>query len=321
MSLVIKLTFEILIIVAIGVIAAKTKIIDNNGKEKLSSLLVDLLLPVSMLASSQQPFTVNNLKGTVYIAIIAFVYYLIAFATGKLIGKIRGMDSAKVAMFTLLIAFANTGFIGMPILKQIIDDQGTLYGAIYNSVFDILYFSYGMYMLTSDRCIQNSDSLADYSSSKTEKISKFKELFKNPMIWIAFLTVILYIMPYRFPEVVTASFDLIGNCMMPVSMLVIGAEIAGMNIKTVIGHKSAYSVSMLRMILFPILTYVVMKIINVDFEVRATAVILAAMPSGSLNVIMAQKYKNNIEFATSAVMQNTILMVLTLPLFVYLIVK
>ena len=63
MSLVIKLTFEILIIVAIGVIAAKTKIIDNNGKEKLSSLLVDLLLPVSMLASSQQPFTVNNLKG------------------------------------------------------------------------------------------------------------------------------------------------------------------------------------------------------------------------------------------------------------------
>ena len=83
MSLVIKLTFEILIIVAIGVIAAKTKIIDNNGKEKLSSLLVDLLLPVSMLASSQQPFTVNNLKGTVYIAIIAFVYYLIAFATGR----------------------------------------------------------------------------------------------------------------------------------------------------------------------------------------------------------------------------------------------
>ena len=58
-----------------------------------------------------------------------------------------------------------------------------------------------------------------------------------------------------------------------------------MNIKTVIGHKSAYSVSMLRMILFPILTYVVMKIINVDFEVRATAVILAAMPSGSLNAV------------------------------------
>ncbi len=76
-----------------------------------------------------------------------------------------------------------------------------------------------------------------------------------------------------------------------------------MNIKTVIGHKSAYSVSMLRMILFPILTYVVMKIINVDFEVRATAVILAAMPSGSLNVIMAQKYKNNIEFAINVVIE------------------
>lgn len=321
MSLVIQLTLKILIIVAVGFIAAKLNIIDNIGKEKLSSILVNLLLPVSMLVSSQQPFAINNLKGVAYIAIIAFVYYLIAFVTGKLIGKISSMDGAKVAMFTLLISFANTGFIGMPILKQVLGDQGTLYGAIYNSVFDILYFSYGMYMLTSDKCIQNSDSLTNYRQNKTEKISKFKELFKNPMIWIAFLTVILYIMPYRFPDVVTESFDLIGSCMMPVSMLVIGAEIAGMNIKTVIRHKAAYSVSMFRMIIFPLLTYVVMKIINADFDVMATAVILAAMPSGSLNVIMAQKYKNNVEFATSAVMQNTILMVLTLPFFVYLIAK
>lgn len=40
-----------------------------------------------------------------------------------------------------------------------------------------------------------------------------------------------------------------------------------------------------------------MKLIGVKFEVAATVVILSAMPSGSLNVVMAQKYKNNPEFA------------------------
>ena len=42
------------------------------------------------------------------------------------------------------------------------------------------------------------------------------------------------------------------------------------------------------------------------------------MPSGSLNVIMGQKYENNARFAATAVMQNTILMIITLPVFAYL---
>ena len=44
-----------------------------------------------------------------------------------------------------------------------------------------------------------------------------------------------------------------------------------------------------------------MKLIGVKFEVAATVVILSAMPSGSLNVVMAQKYKNNPEFAKKKV--------------------
>lgn len=45
---------------------------------------------------------------------------------------------------------------------------------------------------------------------------------------------------------------------------------------------------------------------------------LREMPSGSLNVVMAQKYKNNPEFAATTIMQNTILMIVTLPIFTYL---
>ena len=63
------------------------------------------------------------------------------------VGKAAGFERKKRVIFTLLIAFANTGFVGLPVLTQLIGESGMLYGAIYNCVFDILYFSYGLYLL------------------------------------------------------------------------------------------------------------------------------------------------------------------------------
>ena len=150
MNLVITLTFKILILVIIGYIAKVIGIIDDVGKDTLSSLLVNLFLPVSMIASSQQKFDITHLRGVASVALIALIYYIITFLIGRIIARICRMDTNKSAMFILLIAFANTGFVGMSVLTELIGVTGTLYGAIYNSVFDILFFSYGNSIISSE---------------------------------------------------------------------------------------------------------------------------------------------------------------------------
>ena len=302
MDLVLELTIKIMILAAIGFAAAKAGIIDDTGKEKLSSLLVNLLLPVSMIASSQQPFGMEHLKGAGSIVCIALIYYFLAFAIGIAVGRLTKMNVDRTAMFTLLITFANTGFIGMPLLGQVIGETGTFYGAIQNSVIDVFYFSVGIYVLQG-----KEKGRIDGRSS-----------LSNLMIWIAVITVFLYVLPWRFPTVITDSLAILGDCMMPVSMLIIGAEIAGMKVKRVLTDRASYGVSLFRMFLCPTITFWVMKLLHVEVEVAATAVILCAMPSASLNVIMGQKYKNNAEFAAAAVMQNTMIMIGTLPFFTFL---
>ncbi|MGN0378372.1 MAG: hypothetical protein ACI4EU_02150, partial [Butyrivibrio sp.] len=69
--------------------------------------------------------------------------------------------------------------------------------------------------------------------------------------------------------------------------------------------------------LIPAATFALMKFIHMEYEVAVTAVLLSAMPSASLNVVMSQKYKNNTEFAATVIMQNTILMIATLPVITY----
>ena len=299
MNLVVGLTLKIFIIMAIGFGAKKFGIIDEQCKDKMSSLLVNLLLPVSMLASSQQAFNMENLKGVVLIAVITVLYYVVTIVAGGFVGKIFGMDDAKSAMFTLLVAFANTGFVGLPILGTVAGKTGTLYGAVYNSVFDVLYFTYGIYLL---------------SSEKKDGIN-LKKILLNPMI------IILYAVPFRMPIVVTESLGLIGDCMMPVSMLLIGAEIASMNVKEILCDRDSYIVSLFRMLIIPFVMYILMVSLKIEHQAASAIIILSAMPSATLNVIMGQKYDNNPKFAACAIMQNTLIMLVTLPLFVWICSK
>lgn len=302
MTLALNLTAKIGILMMIGFWGKKAGLLDEVCKEKLSNLLVNLLLPINMIVSSQQAFQMNQLMGAGEVALIAFFYYIIALVFANILGRRMGYEQKKRAIVTLLIVFANTGFLGMPFLAQILGDTGILYGAVYNCVFDLLYFSYGIYII----------------SGKESKEAGKINLLNNPLIWIAVVTMIIYVLPWRAPEVVTDTLSCLGDTMMPISMLIIGAEIAEIDFKSIITDKSAYAVSLIRMIFNPTVTFLLMKWIGVRFEVAVTVVILSAMPSGSLNVVMAQKYKNNPEFAAVAIMQNTILMMVVLPIFTYL---
>lgn len=307
MSVSVSLTIKIGVLIAIGFASGRAGIIDQNAREKLSDVLIKLLLPVSMIASSQQEFTIRNAGGAFEILLLALIYYIVMFGFGIWILKALKRDKRRVAIEILLVTFANTAFLGIPILSEISGDVGVLYAVIFNCVFDLVYFSIGMYMLQEAVHEQKPDF-------------KIMYLLRDPLIWVAIITIFLYIFPYRFPGIITESLDLLGSAMMPISMLIIGAQIASMNYRQLFVNRRAYMLSIMKMLIIPMTVLVIMKLIGANTDITATMVILSAMPSGSLNIIMAEKYKIEPELATATVMQTTFVMLFTLPLFTQIIV-
>jgi len=306
MAVSVSLTIKIGILIAIGFASGRVGIIDQSAREKMSDILIKILLPVSMIASSQQEFSINNAGGALEILVFAFIYYIIMFGSGIWILKLLGRDKRRMAIEILLVTFANTAFLGIPILSEIAGDVGVLYAVIFNCVFDLVYFSIGMYMLQEAVHEQKSDF-------------KITHLLRDPLTWVAIITIFLYIFPYRFPGIITESLDSLGSAMMPISMLIIGAQIAGMNYKELFVNRRAYILSFMKMLIIPMIVLIIMRLIGANMEITATMVILSAMPSGSLNIIMAEKYRIEPELATATVMQTTLVMLFTLPLFTQII--
>ena len=58
----------------------------------------------------------------------------------------------------------------------------------------------------------------------------------------------------------------------------------------------------------------VLKIIGISGTIRDVAVLLSAMPAGTITAILAEKYDCDSTFASQAVLVSTVLSVCTLPI-------
>lgn len=299
--IVLSLTCKIFIILLVGFVAARRGVIDGKMNKTLSSFLMEIVLPFSILSSSQQEFSTQNFQGMVQSLLIASVYYIIAIGVCLIITKRMKLPDSKKRIFITLVVFPNIGFIGFSVMNEILGELGILYTIVHNSVYQLFFFSYGIYLL------------------RGEGKFSIRALFGNRIIWISVSSIILYLLPFRFPKVFVEPFNTIGSMMMPISILIIGAQIGKMKFSEITKDRDAYIIDLLRMIIFPTAIFLIIKLLKISHDVAVTVFILSTLPSGSMNVVMAQEYEREPEFATAVIAQNMILMIILLPVAILLL--
>ncbi len=286
---------KILLMIAFGFVLTKMGLISEEMKKYLSSFLMKAVLPMNILSSAGQAFSAENGKGMLEVLLISAIYYLVTlFVFGWLAKKKLSKDDAS--LFINLSVFANVGFIGFPLLGEMLGDVGTLYTVAYNMTYQIFFFTYGLYLL------------------KNEEKFSIKGIFKNTILYFSLGSIILYFSQIRFPDTVQSAISSVGSMMIPISMIIIGYEIGVMQFSRLYKDKMAYMVSFLRLIAAPTVMLFAMKFLGIQHDVAIAATILTALPSGSLTVIAAEENGLETSSAACAIAQSTILMILTLPI-------
>lgn len=284
---------KIVLMIVIGFLFAKAGVLSEDMKKHLSTLLMKIVLPFNILSSAGQLYDARSAKGMMMVIAICGFYYLFSLVVLTILRK-QWPDKVDVLLIDLLV-FANVGFIGFPLLGEMFGEVGTLYTVAYNIGYQLFFFSYGMCLLEGK-----------------EKLN-LRNLLGNQIIYISVLAIILYFLPFRFPDFIQSVVSSIGGMMVPLSMMIIGCEIAQMKWKEILTDRRAYFISVLRLWVMPMIMLVILKALHIDSVVAKSAVILTALPCGSLTVIAAQQNGIDSKPATRAVAQTTLLMVLTLP--------
>jgi len=127
-----------------------------------------------------------------------------------------------------------------------------------------------------------------------------------------FVGLFILLTPFKLPQVASTAIANIGNMTGPLSMMLIGASLADMNLRDAM-DKDAFILSFVRLLALPVVAMVILRALGVDtllWQVQAT---LIAMPAASNTAILAEMYGRDYSFAAKCVFISTILSLVTVP--------
>lgn len=291
----------IFIMIIPGMVLKRKHILDEHKTKGLTSIVVNLTWPCLVIDAMQISYTPAIFKNIVYVFIIVTSMFLIAFIVGKILGKILKINKNKNHLITFMLIFGNTGFIGIPVINALYGKTATFYASVVEMINDVFIFTIGIMLI-------------QLSAERATKI-KPKE-FLSPGIFGAVLGFILFMTSTKLPGFLGDSISIIGAATTPISMIVIGSQLAEIKFKELISDKFVYITSFVRLIIIPIIATLFIWVILGDHSLIAKVVIIGfSMPVTACATIFTQQYDGDVVFATKSILLSTVICLATIPIF------
>jgi len=203
-----------------------------------------------------------------------------------------------------MAVFGNSGFMGFPILFVIFGVSSAYYVALFFVIFNVLVFSVGVLMIVG----KSSDG-GGFNP----------KMLLNPTLITALLAIPIALTGLKFPPIITEAIRITGGMTVPGSMIIIGSSLAFVPIKTVFSEWRIFPVSLLKLIIIPFITWLIMRQIITNEMMLVSLIILSGMPVAAMAPILAIEYNRNEQIASAGIFLTTLLSAITVPLLVYLL--
>lgn len=284
------------ILMAIGFIVYRKKLINEDGAKQISNLLVWVINPMIMLTRYQMEFSIDKLKELG----ISFFISLCAMLIGFFVGKIVFKKDQRIDKFA--IGFANAGFIGIPLVTGIMGIEKVFFLSAYLVCFNILSYTYGIYTVSNNK-----------------SLITLKSVLFNPGIIAVEFGLLVFISPVKLPELFYDAFNLVGQTNTPIAMILLGTYIAKSKLITLFNDKHAYFVAFIKLIVIPVIIMILFKFLPPYLiEIKKVVLIAMATPVGLTVPMFSQMYGGDYEYGAKLVGLSTLLSLITIPIILYL---
>ena len=315
----------LILLAAPGYIFAKLKMLPEKAAETISTIVLYCCQSVLVITSFQKrAFDPQIGLNMLWVALIALCVHLIMFAILKLV-FIKKSANAKIRVLKFASVFSNCGFMGFPFLQSLFSGENQvemlaeimIYGAVIIAVFNLLIWTFGVYIMTGDKTQVSVKKIAlnPVIISLVIGFVLFVAL-PSPIVDLAADDSILDSILTRFMQ----SMNYLADMVTPCSMIVIGIRLANVNLKQLFLDKSAYISAFFKLVVMSLVAISVVAILPVRPTVKYAIFFLLSMPSATNTAMFAVKFGGDGDFASVCVLLSTALSVITIPL-LYLMVS
>ena len=213
------------------------------------------------------------------------------------------IEKKKRNVLQFAMVFSNCGFMGFPVAQSVFGNEGVVYAAIFNMIFNIFVWTYGVMLFNNT--------------------SSFKEIIKslkNPGIVSAVIGLLIMVFSIKIPPIFMNTMKMVGGLTTPISMLIIGSLLSRSQLSKIVKDKSMYYGSLIKLILIPASLYFVSLLFKEHSMVLKTLILMQAMPAGAFTTIFAENFNKNKEYSAFIVSFSSLLSIVTIPIVIKLFI-
>lgn len=201
-----------------------------------------------------------------------------------------------------MTVFSNIGFMGFPVVSALYGSGALLYAALFMIPYNILIYTYGI----------SAMAVKEDSGSRKSGVSFGRIL--NIGVIACILTIAIYLLGIPIPEFIKNTATQLSNLTAPLSMMIIGASLASLNLKELFTDRKLLVFSIIKLVLIPAAGVLLIKQFVSSEVICGVCMVMLATPVGSMTAMLAQQYDGDYEMASKGVALTTVLSVVTMPL-------
>lgn len=291
-----------LILIIFGILAVKFGILDEHSLGSVSKLVMRMALPAYIFINTAEGATRQGLAESLLVIPLAIALYLMLFLLSLLLEKVFHLKGNRGHVFRAIVMFGNVGFMGIPLVVELYPDTALLYISLFTILDQGLFWTYGV-------------SLTKPVSDQKEKISlkNLKNLLSPALVAILGATV-LVLLNIHLPKLLTTTLSKLGTASMPLSLLYIGGMLSMTDVRKVLRCGELYAEIGLKMLVLPIVFFLVMKLCQVPADMAGTMTFLTGLPAINMVAMLSKNNGSDGDYAVCAVMMTTLACLVTLPL-------
>ena len=325
-DILIKKVLLLTVMVILGFIMRKCKLADENVSKGFANTVIYLSQPAMIIYGFlEADFSREIILTSLCVFVFAMLFHIGFYGISLLLYK--GALEKQRAVLRFATVFTNAGFMGIPLISELISPVAAVYATFYVVAFNIFNWSLGCYIYTKDR-----------------RYMRVKKMLLNPATIPTYIGLALFLVGglvtvpdsvnpildnFIVPIIVDDVLFLLKCTVIPLSMMMIGIRLADGDFKSTFKDRYMPVMFAVRLIVIPLIVLAVMKCVeltglipeNILTPAATVLIISASTPVAAMATVLAEKFDGDATYASKLVSASTLLSMVTMPLIATLITE
>ncbi|EOU1337586.1 AEC family transporter [Cronobacter malonaticus] len=304
----------IFVIMLLGFMAGKTKMVDNQNVALLNIFVMDFALPAALFSATvQTPWAGIVAQMPLIVVLVLAMWVTYAAIYFLAVGPFK-KSPQDAAVLTLTVALPNYAALGLPILGSVLGEgpSTSLSVAVSIACGSVLMTPFCLLILEREKARTSGENSG--STLAMLPVLMWRSV-KKPIVWGPLLGVVLSAIGITMPELVLAAIKPLGLAATAAALFLTGVILSARKLKI---NSMVITATITKLLIQPFIAWGIVLALGLTGPVAITAILMIALAAGFFGVVFGNRFGVQSPDAEAVLLLSSVLSILSLPLFISL---